>query len=120
MRSVNYSILEKNDFQILQVTNLQSEYNNKELLHEVEKRMINNGATHVVVDLSKLSVFNSVALNFLLSARTKSSQMGGSLTITNPTQHFVKVLEITKLAPFFDLKSNLDEVITTNYASAAA
>ncbi len=120
MRSMNYLILEKNDFQILQVTNLQSEYNNRELLSEVEKRMIDNGTTNVVVDLSKLSVFNSVALNFLLSARTKSSQMGGKLTITNPTDHFLKVLEITKLAPFFDLKSDLDEVLSANYASAAA
>ena len=57
-----YRISEQNAVQILEVSNLFNEFDNRQLLNELQKRM-DGGAANCVVNLADLNVMNSVGLS---------------------------------------------------------
>lgn len=108
---MTYSISEQDTIQVLEVNSLLNEYDNKEILLDVQSR-IEKGLTRFVVDLSKLDFMNSVGLNFLISVMTKSRKSGGELAVANPSSQVLKLLEVTRLTPLFTIKGSLEEALS--------
>ena len=106
----NYNILERANIQVLQVRNLQCEIDNRTILQDVELRL-RQGVQYFIIDLSRLTVFNSSALNFLLLAKKRADKLGGNLVITNPTRQFTTVLKVTKLTTFFHQVPTLEDAM---------
>jgi len=115
----NYHILERANYQVLQVNNLQCEIDNRTILQDIELRL-SNGARNLVVDFSRLTVFNSSALNFLFLAKKRVDKFDGQLVVTNPTKQFTTVLEVTKLTNYFDQLPSLEDAFMHSYTQAAA
>ncbi|MFT6321209.1 MAG: anti-sigma B factor antagonist [Granulosicoccus sp.] len=108
---MTHSFSQHNDqIQILQVHSLLNEYDNKSIMKDVEKQ-ISQGWTKFVLDLSLMDIMNSVGLNFLIFMMKKSQNSGGNLAVANASDNIVKLLEVTKLKPFFQLSSSVDEAM---------
>ncbi len=108
---MSYSISEQDTIQVLEVNSLLNEYDNKEILLDVQSR-IEKGLNKCVVDLSKLDFMNSVGLNFLINVMTKSRKSGGELAVANASTQVIKLLEVTRLKPLFTLKSSVAEALS--------
>lgn len=99
-----------NHIQVLQVTSLLNEYDNKSIMKEVDNR-IGEGWNKFVLDLSLMNVMNSVGLNFLIFMMKKSQKSGGNFAIANASQNIIKLLEVTKLKSLFQLSTSVDEAM---------
>ncbi len=88
--------------QVLTVRSL-SEFEFCQLLKDVQLQL-EAGCTDLTLDLSSLKIINSVGLNFLLSVRHRTNHLGTRLTLANPSAAVLRLLEITKLKPFFHLQ----------------
>ncbi len=110
MRPMNYSISQKDAVQIVSVQDLLSEFDNKKILSDIELHL-EEGLHKLVVDLSRLDFMNSVGLNFLIALMTKSRKSGMTLTVANPSQQVLKLLEMTKLKSFFHLTPSVEDAL---------
>lgn len=108
--NVTYSITEHNDVQVLSINSLLDEWQNRQILNELQP-LINKGTTHFVVDLSLLKIINTTGLNFLLSLFSKSN---GNLTLASASERIQHVLNITKLTTVFKLTTSVKEAINSN------
>ncbi len=99
-----------NPIQILEVTDLYNELENKKIVSNVQDK-ISNGFNRVVLDLGKLSFMNSIGINFLIALRRESQNAGGDLTLVNPSTQVIELLEITKLKSFFRFSHTIDEAM---------
>ena len=107
---MNYSISQKDSIQIIQVKHLINEHENQVILKEVQNK-IEDGCNRFVLDLQLLDFMNSVGLNFLISALTRSRKNGGELLIANASGQVENLLEITKLKPLFNLNPSVDAAV---------
>ncbi len=105
-----YTISEYNAVNVLEIKTLLNELDNKKILEAIQSR-IEGGTANFVVDLSELDFMNSIGLNFLISAMTKSRDNGGLLTVASPSEQVIKLLEITKLKSFFKLSPTVEEAL---------
>ncbi len=97
---MTYSIQEQQEIQVLEVDNLISEFDNREILREVIE-LIEDGANRFIIDLEKLEFLNSAGLNFLISVLTRSRNAGGDTIIANVSEEASRLLVITKLKQVF-------------------
>ena len=72
---------------------------------------IENGATHVVVDLSETSFLDSTALGVLIGAVKRLRSRDGQLVIVNTDQNIAKTFEITGLDQIFTILATRDDAI---------
>jgi len=98
--NVTYTITEYNAVQVLSINSLLDEWQNRQILKELQQK-IDKGANEFVVDLAQLNLMNSIGLNFLLTLFSKTRKKGGSLILTNVSQGIQRILEITKLSNVF-------------------
>jgi len=106
----HYSVSERANVQILSFTSLTDEWENRQLLRELQER-INAGAHQFVVDLVELKIINSVGINFLLGLLSKVQHVGGQLILTNVCEFVNRLLEMTRLTSVFELQASLEAAI---------
>jgi anti-anti-sigma factor len=106
----NFSIIQKDSVQILEISNLLSEYANKEILLAAQSK-IDEGFSKFVVDLKAIDFMNSVGLNFLITLRARSDEMGGQMAIANAPSKVLQLLKMTKLLPMFQVTSSVEEAL---------
>ena len=106
----NFSIIQKDRVQILEISNLLSEYANKEILLAAQSK-IDEGFSKFVVDLKAIDFMNSVGLNFLITLRARSDEMGGQMAIANAPSKVLQLLKMTKLLPMFQVTSSVEEAL---------
>jgi len=104
---MTHTISEHNATQIVEVHELLNEIDNKLIFKDIQSR-IENGFDNLVLDLSKLDFMNSVGLNFLLMLLRTS---GEKLTVANPSQQVLKLLEVTKLKALFKVAPSVEEAL---------
>lgn len=97
---MNFSIEQVENVQIIKANNLLLEYENNQLLLEIDA-LIEEGKKHFVADLSSLNFINSIGLSFLLSVLTKTRNAGGDLHVSNIQDQVAKLFIVTKLKSLF-------------------
>ena len=73
-------------------------------LREQLARLVNEGARHIVVELSDVSFVDSTALSVLVSALKRLRQADGDLQLASPTPSVRRVFEITGLTRLFTIR----------------
>ena len=101
----------KEDVQIIKVDDLLNEYENKRILKVVHQKM-EEGFPNFIVDLSRIDYMNSVGLNFLISIKNRSEQLGGNVAIAHASEKIMHLMEMTKLKPLFLLEQNIDNAFS--------
>jgi len=108
--NVNYSITEHNAVQVLSINSLRDEWQNRQILQELQYK-IDRGDNDFVVDLTRLSLVNSVGLNFLLSLASKTKKKGGALILANVSKRVQRILEVTKLTTVFTISRSVENAV---------
>ena len=62
---------------------------------------------NLVVDMEKCGYLDSTGLEALLAARRHCDESGGRMSLANPDANCRKVLEITRLARYFEFHSTV-------------
>ncbi len=106
----NYSIIRKDEVQVLEVHNLLNELANKEIMQAAQSR-IDEGFSKFVIDLRKIQFMNSVGLNFLITLRARSNDKGGQVAVANVSPKVMQLLEMTKLQDLFPVNASVDEAV---------
>lgn len=114
--NVTYSITEHNAVQVLSISSLLDEWQNRQVLKELQQ-LIDTGANNFVVDLSLLKIINSSGLNFLLSLLSK---VNGNLTLANASKRIQHLLDITKLSTVFTITPSVEEAVECSNLELAA
>ncbi len=108
--NVNYSITEHNTVQVLSINSLRDEWQNRQILKDLQQK-IDKGNNDFVVDLTRLSLVNSVGLNFLLSLSAKTKKKGGALILANVPKRVQRILEVTKLTTIFTISHSVESAV---------
>ena len=108
--NVSYSITKHNNVQVLSINSLRDEWQNRQILRELQYK-IDQGANEFVVDLAPLSLVNSIGLNFLLALFSKTRQRGGALVLTNVSKRVQAILDITKLSSVFTICPSVEKAV---------
>jgi anti-sigma B factor antagonist len=74
-------------------------------------RLIDRGATRIVVDLTSATFIDSTTLGVLLGAFKRLRPAGGELTIVCPDANIRKIFQITLLDRVFAIFDTLDAAI---------
>ena len=108
--NVNYSITKHNAVQVLSINSLLDEWQNRQILKELQQK-IDTGLNEFVVDLAALNLVNSIGINFLLSLLAKVKKKGGVLILANVSSRIQRILEITKLAAVFEISASVENAV---------
>jgi anti-anti-sigma factor len=68
----------------------------KELEHKLEQ-CLQNGQTHIYVDMNAVTFLSSSGVKVLLDIYKKATERGGILKITNPAENVENVIGMTAL-----------------------
>jgi anti-sigma B factor antagonist len=80
-----------------------------ELLH----KFLDEGKTHIVVDLGDVKFMNSSGLGMLIGGLTTMKKANGTLKLARVTEKIESLLIITKLVTFFDFYSTVEEAVNS-------
>jgi len=108
--NVNYSITQHNAVQVLSINSLLDEWQNRQILKELQYK-IDQGDNEFVVDLAPLNLVNSIGLNFLLALSSKTKKRGGALVLANVSKRVQRILDITKLSSVFTVCPTVEKAI---------
>ena len=108
--NVTYTITEYNTVQILSINSLLDEWQNRQILNELQRK-IDKGANQFVIDLAQLNLMNSIGLNFLLSLFSKTRKTGGALILANVSQRIQRILDITRLSNVFNIQPTIKHAV---------
>ena len=73
------------------------------VLHEHLTRVLDEGHTSIVVDLTDVSFLDSTGLSVLIAGLKRCQGSGGDLRVASPQPNVRRVLEVTGLADVFRL-----------------
>ena len=76
---------------------------------EAIQSAVADGALHVTLDLSSVSIVDSSGLGTLVGNAQTLSSLGGSIALTGMRPRLKRVLEITGLSRYFDIDTCMDE-----------
>lgn len=110
-----YHFTQQGNAKVLFVENLFNEIQNKRILEDVASQ-IEGGNINFIMDISKVPFINSAGLNCLLSIKHKSQKAGGQFAVSGASSQVIKLLEITKLKPFFKMIENIQELRSPSIA----
>ena len=96
--------------QILEAEKLLMEYQNRQILEEVDELILDD-FNLFAVDLAKAEYLNSAGLNFLIGLLTKSRNAGGETVVVNINEQISKLLVMMKLKKVFTIFDSLEEGI---------
>nr|WP_285761400.1 STAS domain-containing protein [Nocardiopsis ansamitocini] len=89
------------------------------LLHSELVNALDDGATRLVVDMSRVEFCDSTGMNVLLSAMKRSREKDGDLELVAPRPAVMKILEITGLDSVFTVHDSVDALGATVGTAAA-
>lgn len=72
-------------------------------LGEALSGIVDQGHTHVVVDLRDVEYMSSAGLREMVSALKKVQKAGGDLRVANPSERVMEVLELAGLDTIFKI-----------------
>jgi anti-sigma B factor antagonist len=75
------------------------------------KSMLDEGTTHIIVDLLEVPFLESTALGVLLKYSRLLRSNGGELTLVTDDVRVMRVIEITGLGNHFHLERTLSEAV---------
>jgi len=81
------------------------------VFHDEIKKLIDEGKTNVVGDLSKVKFMNSSGLGVLITALTSIRNAGGDFKICNASDRIESLLMVTKLITVFKHYKSLNEAV---------
>lgn len=82
-----------------------------ELRSEID-RLLADGATQFVLDLSKISFLDSSGMAVLVSLLKRARQAGGDVKLVMPVEEAAqRILKLTKFDRVFDLAGNVDAAL---------
>ena len=105
-----YRFTEKGDIQVLRVSSLLSELDNRVIMKSVDEK-IKAGFADFIVDLSDIQYMNSIGVNFLIRLKQRSEELGGAVAVVNASGKVKQLLDITKLRPMFYLTDSLTDAV---------
>ena len=105
-----FSIEKVQDTLVLQVNDLNDEFENKEILQAVIGEF-GIDFPNFTVDLSRTAFISSIGLNFLIAIKKKSRTMNGAVIIVQPSPQVVRLLEITKLSTLFRITDTVEDAL---------
>ena len=79
---------------------------------------IDNGVSHVIVDLTRTTFIDSSSLGVLIGAHRRLRRLEGSLVIVCSNDAIVKTFRITGLDSVFTIVATLDEAFNGNAVGA--
>jgi anti-sigma B factor antagonist len=82
-----------------------------ETLNQTLHKLIKEGKTNVVADLSRVGFMNSSGLGMLISGLTTMRKAGGDLRIAGAGDKIESLLVVTKLITVFKHYKNVDEAV---------
>lgn len=80
-------------------------------LNEELHRLIDNGKTEIVLELSQVTLMNSSGLGMLIGGYTTMKNNGGELKLACLNDNVRKLIEITKLHTIFTPFATVDEAV---------
>jgi anti-sigma B factor antagonist len=80
-------------------------------LMDLINRLMEEGHTRFVMELSELKYMNSTGLNVLINVLTKSRKNGGDLVISGISRKVQELLVVTKLNSVFTVTDTADEAV---------
>lgn len=107
MHKPHYTLSPPATLQVLTLHDLLSEFRNREILDAVQTR-IAEGFVNFAVDLSDVTVMNSVGINLLIQLRALVRKAQGRLVLAGAPTKILQLLEMTKLRPLFHLADSLE------------
>ena len=72
-------------------------------LRDAMNDLLNQGRSHLVVDLGETTFLDSTALGCLIGGRAKADSAGGSFTVLVQAAPLLRLLAITRLDQVFDI-----------------
>ncbi|MCE9600223.1 MAG: STAS domain-containing protein [Spirochaetia bacterium] len=105
-----------NGMDMIEVSGEIDVYNSFEFKKIVED-LIDAGSRRIIVDLEKVHYVDSSGLGALINQRTKMQKAGGDLFLVRISDQIRSVLELTKMAVFFKIYKNPEEVMEMQAAS---
>jgi anti-sigma B factor antagonist len=94
-------------------------YTAPELKQELH-RLVGEGATRLVVDMSATTFIDSTTLGVLLSVVKRVRPDGGSVVLVCPDKNVKRIFEITLLDRVFAIVDTREEALTELASSASA
>jgi anti-sigma B factor antagonist len=70
-------------------------------LSDVLDKLMDGGATEIVIDLSGIEFMDSTGLSAILGAHQRLDQSGGKLVLDHPSASITRMFDITGLADHF-------------------
>lgn len=83
-------------------------------LREAIIEIINQGRTHLIVDVEHVDFLDSTGLGVLVGALKRVRSAGGSLDIVCTHERIIKIFEITGLDKVFGLYGSVSEAISAH------
>jgi anti-sigma B factor antagonist len=94
-------------------------YTAPELKQELH-RLVGEGATRIVIDMSETTFIDSTTLGVLLSVVKRVRPEGGAVVLVCPDRNVRRIFEITLLDRVFSIVDTLDEAFAELASSAPA
>ena len=82
-----------------------------EHLVDAIRRFVDGGARRMVVDLSEVPMFNSLAVGSLLGCRQNLHDRGGRLVLSGANERLVGILRVTRMTMVFQLHESLETAV---------
>ncbi|PSQ70784.1 MAG: anti-sigma factor antagonist [Bacteroidetes bacterium QH_9_67_14] len=108
---MNYSVDERYDAVVITLKGNIMGGPDGQQLHDQLRELVDEGKTHVVVDLSKTKFMNSSGLGMLISGLTTMRNAGGDLRLARVADRIQSLLVITKLITVFKEFDTVDEAV---------
>ena len=94
-------------------------YTAPELKQELH-RLVGEGATRIIVDMSETTFIDSTTLGVLLSVVKRVRPEGGAVVLVCPDRNVKRIFEITLLDRVFAIVDTRDEALAEFASSASA
>jgi anti-sigma B factor antagonist len=78
---------------------------------QITQKIIDEGATRILLDMDKVSFCNSHGFGAIVSIYTRLAKRDGRFAILRPQDAILEVLEITKMDSIIGVYKNKDEAI---------
>jgi anti-sigma B factor antagonist len=80
-------------------------------LREVVSDFVEQGNKKLIIDLSRVSIINSVGIGALISSYTTFTKNGGEVILTGVNKSIKNVFIITKLSEVFEILDTIEQAI---------
>lgn len=108
-------ILEKNKYTILKITGEEDSSpaammtSLKKMMEEIN-RIVENGATRIIFDLSACDYINSSLISLFIQSAAKTNEFCGETRLVSPTKNVRQILELVGVDKIIPIYENVQEL----------